>query len=76
MIHRKQQTSMFNDLKTINLKFENVTEEEMWALAQVAKRLHYEDLARLAAHDDETPKMVAAVEKLQTALDKAGFQPQ
>ncbi len=39
------------------------------------KRMYHEDMRKLAVDDGEADLMASAVEKLQTALDRAGYSP-
>ncbi len=57
------------------LQLERVSDAELWALAQMVKRIHYSDMRALAVDDAETELMASAVGKLQTALDLAGYSP-
>ncbi len=52
--------------------------EQGHALAQMVKRLGYDDCRRLASRYDggeEAEEMWAAVQKLQSALKDSGFNP-
>jgi hypothetical protein len=52
--------------------------EEAMALAQMVKRLGYDDAERLSSRYDgghERDLMLAGVDKLQRALAEAGFAP-
>lgn len=66
---------MTDNLKDLTLELEQVGDAEVWALAQMVKRIYYEDMRRLAKSDDEAQLMASAVTKLQTALDRAGYSP-
>lgn len=49
--------------------------EQALALAQFTKRLVFSDIRGRAVDDDEAYVMVAAVERLQRALEDVGFAP-
>jgi hypothetical protein len=52
--------------------------DEAMALAQMVKRLRYDDAERLSSrYDDgaERDLMLSGIDKLQRALAKAGFAP-
>jgi len=52
--------------------------EQAMALAQLCKRLGYDDCERLAnRHDggEERDEMLAAIENLRSALAESGFNP-
>ncbi len=66
---------MSENEKNISLEFERVSDAQMWALAQMAKRMYHEDCRRLSASDEEADTMASAVTELQKALDRAGYSP-
>lgn len=57
------------------LELYDISEPQKWALAQLVKRIHWEDMRKLATSDEETESMASAVVKLQQALDDAGYSP-
>ena len=55
-----------------------IPDEEAMALAQLVKRLGYDDAERLSSRydgGDERDAMLAGIDKLQRALAKAGYAP-
>ena len=53
-------------------------DDQAMALAQLAKRLGYDDAERLSSRYDggeERDAMLASIDKLQRALREAGFAP-
>lgn len=53
-------------------------DDQAMALAQLAKRLGYDDAERLSSRYDggeERDAMLAGIDKLQRALAEAGFAP-
>ena len=53
-------------------------DDEAMALAQLVKRLGYDDCERLSSRYDgghERDAMIAGIDKLQRALAEAGFAP-
>ena len=53
-------------------------DDQAMALAQLAKRLGYDDAERLSSRYDggeERDAMLASIDKLQRALAEAGFAP-
>ena len=53
-------------------------DDQAMALAQLAKRLGYDDAERLSSRYDggeERDAMLAGIDKLQRALKDAGFNP-
>jgi hypothetical protein len=56
----------------------DLPDDEAMALAQLVKRLGYDDAERLSSRYDggqERDRMLAGVDKLQRALAEAGFAP-
>jgi len=56
----------------------DLPDDEAMALAQLVKRLGYDDAERLSSRYDggaERDRMLAGVNKLQRALAEAGFAP-
>lgn len=66
---------MADDPKDLTLDFFQVSDAELMALAQMAKRIYWEDMRKLAVNDRETELMASAVVKLQEALADKGFAP-
>lgn len=64
-----------DDVKDLTIEFAQVTDEQLMALAQLVKRIHWEDMEKLATSPRETELMASGVTKLQTALDDAGYSP-
>lgn len=64
-----------DDLKDLKIEFAQVTDEQIMALAQLAKRIYWEDMRKLAVSDRETELMASAVVKLQDALADKGYAP-
>ena len=64
-----------DDPKDLTIEFAGVTNAELMALAQLAKRIHWEDMAQLATSERETALMASGVVKLQDALGAAGIIP-
>jgi hypothetical protein len=54
---------------------DELTDDEAWALAQMAKRMIWHDFARLSANEAEREAMDNATIKLRRALAEAGFDP-
>lgn len=59
----------------LKLELYDITEPEIWALAQLVKRIHWSDMNGLSASKEETERMASSVVKLQKALDEAGYSP-
>ena len=55
--------------------YDELTDAQTLALAQLAKRLTWTDIRGCAVDDDEAYEMRAAVGKLQNALALAGYAP-
>jgi hypothetical protein len=51
------------------------TDDEAYALAQMCKRIIWDDFKRLSANRPERDAMDAATIKLRRALAEAGFDP-
>jgi hypothetical protein len=64
-----------DDLKDLTIEFAGVTDAELWALAELAKRIYWEDMRKLATSERETNLMASGVTKLQDALGAAGYLP-
>ena len=54
---------------------DDLTDDEAWALAQLCKRMIWDDFKRLSANESERADMDAAAIKLRRALAEAGFDP-
>ena len=65
----------FDIEKDLTLEFVSVSDPQMYALAQMVKRMHYEDMRKLATDDFEADLISGAITKLQNALDRAGYAP-
>lgn len=52
-----------------------LTNEEAWALAELVKRIGWQELRQNAANENEAYTMRDAVSRLQGALSEAGFSP-
>ena len=61
--------------EVLKLELYDITDDQVLALAQMVKRIHYSDMRQLSASEAETEEMAAAVTKLQRALDEAGYSP-
>jgi hypothetical protein len=59
---------------TIKLMLEDLTEDEAWALAQMCKRMIWDDFRRLSASRSERDAMDSATIKLRRALAEAGVE--
>lgn len=66
---------MDDDVKDLTIEFAQVSDAELMALAQMAKRIYWEDMRKLATSDRETDLMASAVTKLQDALGAVGYLP-
>lgn len=64
-----------DDLKDLTIEFAGVTDAELMALAQLAKRIYWEDMRKLATSERETNLMASGVTKLQDALGAVGYLP-
>ena len=51
------------------------TDAEAWALAELVKRISWDELRGNAANENEAYAMRDAVNRLQGALAEAGFNP-
>jgi hypothetical protein len=60
--------------RTEEVRFEG-TPAELWALAQLVKRLGWTDVRPLAVDKNETELMMAATERLAKGLANAGYAP-
>jgi hypothetical protein len=54
---------------------DDLTEDEVWALAQMVKRMTWNDFRCLSAGPSELEDMHSATIKLRRALAEAGFHP-
>jgi len=61
--------------KDLTIEFAQVSDAELMALAQLVKRIYWEDMRKLAVSDRETEQMASAVVKLQDALAEVGYAP-
>lgn len=52
-----------------------LTNDEAWALAELCKRIGWQELRGNAANENEAYTMRDAVNRLQGALAEAGFSP-
>jgi hypothetical protein len=59
----------------VKIILDELNDDEVWALAQMSKRMTYDDLKRLAANAAEREAMDNAVIKLRRALAAAGIDP-
>ena len=66
---------MTNDRKDLTLEFEQVSDAELWALAEFVKRATWSEFRANAVDDDEAYRISDGVAKLQKALDDAGYSP-
>jgi hypothetical protein len=53
----------------------DLTDDQIWALAQFLKRAGFSDYLRLAVDRDEARVMLDAGEKLRAALAELGYAP-
>jgi hypothetical protein len=60
---------------TIKLSLDDLTEDEAWALAQMCKRMIWDDFENLSASRSEHDAMDRATIKLRRALAEAGVDP-
>ena len=51
------------------------TPTELWALAQLVKRIGWSDVRPLAVDKDETKVMISALDRLTMGLANAGYAP-
>jgi hypothetical protein len=61
-------------MKTIAIHFE-MTDNQAWALAQLMKRLGFDDCRKLAESDDEAYAMLYASDVVRMALAREGIVP-
>lgn len=61
--------------KDITLILSEITEAETMALAQFVKRVGWTELRQNAVDDDEAYAIKDGIDKLQKALQEAGFAP-
>jgi hypothetical protein len=59
----------------VKINLDELTDDEAWALAQLCKRMIWNDFDRLAANASERDDMDSATIKLRRALAEAGFDP-
>ena len=59
---------------TVNLELAEVTEAQMYALANFLKRVSREDFKQYAESDEEAKLMACAVANLHLAIDRAGYE--
>jgi hypothetical protein len=59
----------------VKILLDNLTDDEAWALAQMVKRMIWNDFDRLSANGSERDDMDSATIKLRRALTEAGFVP-
>lgn len=52
-----------------------LTNAEAWALAELCKRIGWQELRQNAANENEAYTMRDAINRLQGALAEAGFSP-
>ena len=58
----------------IKLELENVDEDEMYALADFLKRVGFEDYRRNAESHFQATQISIAVTRLQSAIERAGYE--
>jgi hypothetical protein len=56
----------------MKILLDNLTDDEAWALAQMVKRMLWDDFKRLSANVSEHQDMDRATHKLRRALAEAG----
>jgi len=61
--------------KTINLSLQNLTNRQIWALAEFVKRVRFTDMQNRSADEQEAEDMRIAFVELREALAKQGFEP-
>jgi hypothetical protein len=59
----------------VKIILDELTEDEAWALAQMVKRMSWNDFGRLSANESERDDMDNAAIKLRHAPAEAGFDP-
>jgi hypothetical protein len=59
----------------LKIVLDDLTEDEAWALAQMCKRMIWDDFKRLSANRSEHDDMDCATHKLRRALAEAGVEP-
>jgi hypothetical protein len=59
----------------VKIILDDLTDDEAWALAQLCKRLLWDDFKRLSANKSEHQDMDSATHKLRRALAEAGIEP-
>lgn len=59
---------------TVNLELTEVTEAQMYALANFLKRVSREDFKQYAESDEEAKLISRVVIELQNAIDRKGFE--
>lgn len=66
---------MTENRKDLTLVFEQVSDAELWALAEFVKRATWSEFRANAVDDDEAYRISDGVAKLQKALEEAGYSP-
>jgi hypothetical protein len=59
----------------VKIALDDLSEDEAYALAQMAKRMIWDDFRRLSTDVSERESMDNATIKLRRALAEAGFDP-
>jgi hypothetical protein len=59
----------------LKIVLDDLTDDEAYALAQMAKRMIWDDFKRLSSGRAERDEMDSATIKLRRALAEAGFDP-
>jgi hypothetical protein len=59
----------------LRIMIDDLTEDEAWALAQMCKRMIWDDFDKLSANRAEHDDMDRATHKLRRALAKARIEP-
>jgi hypothetical protein len=62
-------------MTVVKVVLNDLTDDEAWALAQLCKRLIFEDFKRLSVNRAEHEDMDRATIKLRKALAEAGVDP-
>lgn len=62
-------------MKDLNLTLENVTDEQVMALAQFVKRVGWQEIRVNAVSTDDAYTMRDVISKLKDALADAGYAP-
>lgn len=61
--------------RNIYMGFSDFTPDELWALAQICKRITYGDIKTLAKDEDEAVTMAQAISRLKGLLAEFGYSP-